>query len=57
MIYHFLFPDNHCDRETILNRALLMSKQKFKISNCTIQIESYQETVMNECDECKFLYL
>jgi len=41
--------------EKILQDAIKMLRSKHKISKTTIQVEEYNASVMNECEQCQFI--
>ncbi|XP_017773702.1 PREDICTED: zinc transporter 2-like [Nicrophorus vespilloides] len=47
--------DDASDRDTVLNRATEVVKDKLKVVSCTIQIEAYNHQTMSECIECQQL--
>ena len=48
--------ENHSeDKEEILQSAIQMLRSRHGINKCTIQIEDYNATIMNDCQQCELL--
>jgi len=41
--------------EKVLQEAIKMLRNKHKIAKATIQVEEYNPSIMNECDQCQFI--
>jgi len=41
--------------EKVLQEAIKMLRNKYKIAKATVQVEEYNASIMNECDQCQFI--
>ena len=51
---HLAVDDNE-QKEEILQSAIQMLRSRHGINKCTIQIEDYNATIMNDCQQCELL--
>jgi len=41
--------------EKVLQEAIKMLRKKYQIAKATVQVEEYNASIMNECDQCQFI--
>jgi hypothetical protein len=51
--YNIIVIDNDQDYLTVLNDAQAMLRDEHSITQATIQIEPYDEQIMNSCENCR----
>jgi hypothetical protein len=52
-MFHIFLLDSDRDHLTVLNDAQEMLRREYLITRSTIQIELYNEQIMNSCENCR----
>lgn len=52
IIHDLIFIDSIVDSQEVLQHALQALKEKFRIFHITIQVETYQPSIMSSCPDC-----